>query len=246
MEFKIRSATNLRMPVVTLVVYGILHACLPTSSSRAEDLAGQVRSQFAQHCFDCHGNGSEEGGFNFEKLVSGEYGDFTQSKWEAVWKNVRAQTMPPAEAEAPSQEVRSKWVHWIQSDVFRLDPQRIDPGHSVLRRLNRSEYKETIKQLTDVDYDVREEFPADDTGYGFDTIGEVLTLSPVLLEKYLAAAADIVSKCTPTDGPTPKEQIHWRNQWKLNTADGPEPGSLSFEAKGVLHLRRDIAFAISY
>jgi mono/diheme cytochrome c family protein len=246
MDFQTRSATNRLMPVVTLVVYGILFVCLPTPPSHAEDLSGQVRSQFEQHCFDCHGNGNEEGGFNFEKLVSGEYADFTQSKWEAVWKNVRAQTMPPAEAETPSPEVRSKWIHWIQSDIFRLDPRRIDPGHSVLRRLNRSEYKETIKQLTDVDYDVREEFPADDTGYGFDTIGEVLTLSPVLLEKYLAAAADIVSKCTPMDGPTPQEQVHWRNQWKLNTVDGPEPGSLSFAEKGVLHLRRDIAIANSY
>jgi len=245
------SAANMEYRHQFAIKNTVLMACwlmgviLVDTSSRAEDLvsldsASQARKQFEQHCFDCHGNGSEEGGFNFEKLTSGEYGDFTQSKWEAVWKNVRAQTMPPAEADAPSQAERSEWILWIQKNIFRLDPNNIDPGHSVLRRLNRGEYKETIKQLTDVDYDVREEFPADDTGYGFDTIGEALTLSPVLLEKYLAAAADIVAKCTPIDGPTPQEQVHWRNQWKLNTVDGPEPGSVSFHEKGVYHLQREV------
>ena len=83
--------------------------------------------------------------------------------------------MPPAEAEAPSGEERVAWIHWIQQDVFQLDTKKIDPGHIVLRRLNRSEYRETIKALTDVDFKVNDEFPADDTGYGFDTVGESLT-----------------------------------------------------------------------
>jgi mono/diheme cytochrome c family protein len=206
----------------------------------ASDLSTAVQQKFGKHCFDCHGNGSEEGGFNFETLASGKYGDDTQAKWETVWRNVRAQTMPPAEAESPAPEVRSEWVHWIQKDVFKLDPTQIDPGHVVLRRLNRSEYKESIRELTGVDFDVREEFPADDTGYGFDTIGEALTLSPVLLEKYLAAASDIVAKFTQFEGPTPVERYYWGNQWKMNAFDGPEAKSIGFEESVSFYLTREV------
>jgi hypothetical protein len=210
------------------------------NSTCALDLTNTVEQRFGKHCFDCHGNGSEEGGFNFETLASGKYGDDTQAKWETVWRNVRAQTMPPAEAEPPTPEVRSEWVHWIQKDVFKLDPAQIDPGHVVLRRLNRSEYKESIRELTGVDFDVREEFPADDTGYGFDTIGEALTLSPVLLEKYLAAASDIVAKFTQFEGPTPVERYYWGNQWKMNAFDGPEAKSIGFDESVSFYLTREV------
>jgi mono/diheme cytochrome c family protein len=206
----------------------------------SQSLAEATRNHFGQHCFDCHGNGSEEGGFNFEKLTSGEYGKRSHSKWEAVWKNVRAQTMPPSEAEHPSNEQRLAWIRWIQTDVFRLDPNQIDPGHAVLRRLNRVEYRDTIKQLTDVDYNVDEEFPADDTGYGFDTVGESLTLSPVLLEKYLAAASEIVTKCIPVEGPSSPERVLWRDHWKSDSLEGAESKSLGFNERGSFHLKQEI------
>ena len=182
-------------------VAAIAFIVLVTDCSRciAGEVPKAVSERFERHCFDCHSNGSAEGGFNFGKLASGEYGTDTQSKWETVWKNIRAQTMPPAEAELPSADARKEWIHWIQQEIFRLDPNKIDPGQIVLRRLNRNEYKETIKTLTGVEFQVEEEFPADDTGYGFDTIGESLTLSPVLLEKYLAAASAIVSKFAPLE-----------------------------------------------
>ena len=205
-----------------------------------------VRERFERHCFDCHANGTAEGGFDFEKLASGEYGADTQAKWETVWKNIRAQTMPPAEADPPPTDVRKAWIHWIQQDVFRLDPNKIDPGHIVLRRLNRSEYRDTIKALTDVDFQVQEEFPADDTGYGFDTVGESLTLSPVLLEKYLAAAAEIVSKCVPLEGPTPPEVSYWSDHWRRDAIDGPQAKKVKFDQTVRFHLKKKIEQAGRY
>ena len=123
----------------------ILVLSTATLSCQADDLSNPTRARFEKYCFDCHANGSAEGSFDFEKLSSGEYGADTQAKWETVWKNVRAQTMPPSESEAPTIEDRNDWIHWIQKEVFQLAPNKIDPGHIVLRRLNRSEYKETIK-----------------------------------------------------------------------------------------------------
>src|SRR5205814_7503756 len=80
---------------------------------------------------------------------------------------------------------------------FGLDPAKPDPGRVTVRRLNRVEYRNTVRDLTGVDFDTQKEFPADDTGYGFDNIADVLTISPMLLEKYLDAAQAIVGQFVP-------------------------------------------------
>lgn len=219
---------------------------LPAAELDNVEISKNVKSNFEKHCFDCHSGASEEGGFSFDKLVGGQYEEGTHAKWEAVWRNVRAQTMPPAESEMPSTGERTAWVNWIQKDIFKLDPHKIDPGHTVVRRLNRSEYRETIKTLTGVDFDVKEEFPADDTGYGFDTIGEVLSLSPVLIEKYLAAASQIVGKFAPLDGPQPPEKSYWTNQWKIGAIDGKEAQSVKFDQDVSLYHRHKIDKANRY
>src|SRR5262245_10012849 len=74
-----------------------------------------------------------------------------------------------------------------------------DPGRVTIRRLNRAEYNNTIRDLVGIDFHPADDFPADDSGYGFDNIGDVLSLSPVLLEKYLAAAQRILSKAIVAD-----------------------------------------------
>ena len=87
---------------------------------------------------------------------------------------------------------------WIKRDVFGIDPKNVDPGRVTIRRLNRVEYRNTIRDLTGFDFKAEEEFPPDDTGYGFDTIGDVLSVSPLLLEKYMQAAESIVTAAVPT------------------------------------------------
>ncbi len=146
--------------------------------------------------------------------------------------------MPPSDEYQPDVTLRSAWVEWIQSDVFRLDTTRVDPGKVVLRRLNRAEYGETVKQLTDVDVEVDELFPADDTGYGFDTIGEVLHISPVLLEKYLAAAESIVEDAIPTGGPSWPEQRFYGDHFRMDSVDGPQARGVRFTDDHSFHLEK--------
>ncbi|MDB6129097.1 MAG: hypothetical protein JWM04_204, partial [Verrucomicrobiales bacterium] len=88
---------------------------------------------------------------------------------------------------------------------FNSNPNDPDPGRVTVRRLNRVEYRNTIKDLMGVDYNTDTEFPPDDTGHGFDNIGEVLTISPMLLEKYLSAAKIIVSQTVPNTGKVTQE-----------------------------------------
>src|SRR5262249_31868188 len=78
-----------------------------------------------------------------------------------------------------------------------------DPGGVTIRRLNRVEYNNTIRDLVGIDFNPAEDFPSDDVGHGFDNIGDVLTLSPVLMERYLAAAESIMQRAIASNPPAP-------------------------------------------
>src|SRR6202034_1025726 len=117
--------------------------------------------------------------------------------WHSVLKNLRSGIMPPADKPQPTAEERRLLEEWIKYGALGIDPKDPDPGRVTVRRLNRVEYRNTISDLIGVDYDTTSEFPADDSGHGFDNIGDVLTLSPMLLEKYLNAANAIISKVVP-------------------------------------------------
>lgn len=158
----------------------------------------EARPILEKYCHDCHGAGVEKGGVTLD-----EFDDVMALRdhklWERVLRNVRTKVMPPADEAQPSAEERDTLMRWIKRDGFGLDPARPDPGRVTVRRLNRVEYRNTIRDLTGVDFDTQKEFPADDTGHGFDTIGDVLTISPMLLEKYLDAAQAIVGKFVPLE-----------------------------------------------
>src|SRR5580698_4804928 len=150
-----------------------------------------------EHCYDCHGDGAKKGGVQLDGFASDD--SIRDHKlWLRVMKNVRAGIMPPAsEPRVPSDEEKTLMT-WIKLQAFSLDPAHPDPGRVTLRRLNRVEYRNTVRDLTGIDYDTLKEFPADDTGQGFDNIGDVLTISPMLLERYLDTAQTIIGEAVPT------------------------------------------------
>jgi hypothetical protein len=139
-----------------------------------------------------------KGGVAFDEFKSDDALLAKHDLWQAVLKNTRAGLMPPAKKPQPSPEERQRLEEWIKFDAFGINPRNPDPGRVTARRLNRTEYRNTIRDLMGVDFDAQSEFPADDTGYGFDNIGDVLTVSPILLEKYMDAAKTIVSEAVPT------------------------------------------------
>lgn len=141
-----------------------------------------------RYCFDCHGEGIDKGELDLE-----DYPDiFSMRSDRSTWKRIRAhlnqQLMPPIDEDQPSAKDREKIAAWIDSAVFPVDPEHPDPGRVTLRRLNRNEYQNTLRDLLALPIDVRELLPPDDSGYGFDNIGDVLTLSPAHLERFLEAA----------------------------------------------------------
>ena len=157
-------------------------------------------------CYDCHGDGAKKGGVAFDELIS-DAALLNHELWLKALKNVRAGLMPPEKKPQPSAEQRQQLEKWIKFSALAIDPQNPDPGHVTVRRLNRAEYRNTIRDLMGVDFDTEKEFPQDDSGHGFDNIGDVLTISPMLLEKYLDAAKAIVSKAVPVVSSVPVENV---------------------------------------
>ncbi len=103
--------------------------------------------------------------------------------------------MPPPDSEQFSDEERADVIRWIRDVAMHVDCSGpAFPGSVTVRRLNRTEYGYTIEDLLGVEIDVSEELPTDDVGYGFDHIGDVLSLPPALLDRYLAVADMVVRK----------------------------------------------------
>jgi mono/diheme cytochrome c family protein len=159
----------------------------------------------AQYCVGCHNSELKKGGIVLDAADSSR---LLQDKelWQKALRMVRAGLMPPKGRNRPSSQEVAQLAAWVKHSVFGIDPAHIDPGRVTLRRLNRTEYKNTIRALMGVDFDTDAEFPADDTGYGFDNIGDVLTLSPLLLEKYVDAARSVVTRAVPMEPWAPAEK----------------------------------------
>ncbi len=145
-----------------------------------------------QYCYDCHSDGVRKGKFALDEHdgYAAMLGDL--DFWDHVRQMLVTHVMPPVDEEIPPLSKRDEVVKWIDENVFYFDPKKPDPGHTVLRRLNRTEYDNTVRDLLMVyAFKPSSEFPPDDTGYGFDNIGAVLSISPMLMEKYLRAATRI-------------------------------------------------------
>jgi hypothetical protein len=156
-----------------------------------------IRPILEEYCFDCHADGVNKGKVAFDEFESDADLRSNRDLWLRVLKNLRAGLMPPQNKTQPSLAEKELIAQWIKRVAFDIDPRNPDPGRVTLRRLNRVEYHNTIRDLLGVDFDAVGIFPPDDTGHGFDDIGDVLTLPPMLLEKYIAAANEIISRAMP-------------------------------------------------
>jgi len=188
-----------------------------------------------EYCYDCHGDGMNKGKVAFDEFKSDDELLARRDLWFAVLKNVRAGLMPPEKKPRPSAEQTRALADWIKRDAFGLDPQNPDPGRVTIRRLNRVEYRNTIRDLMGFDFKVQDELPPDDTGYGFDNIGDVLTLSPMLLEKYMRAAETITAEAVPRVTRVVAEQTIPGSAFRKSEGKGSGERLTFYEAAKVGH-----------
>jgi hypothetical protein len=146
------------------------------------------------YCMPCHSMDKAAGGLILEGYTSEVHARKNRKDWQSVQHMLSSGDMPPKKSKnQPTKAEREFVINWIENSLTKVDctgPR--DPGRVTIRRLNRAEYNNTIRDLVGVDFKPADDFPADDVGYGFDNIGDVLAFQPVLLEKYMAAADKVL------------------------------------------------------
>ena len=193
------------------------------AAGSALDFKKDIQPLMKDFCFKCHGGTKKKGDVVLDTFLSAEDAAKDPKVWDAVLDNLRTHTMPPDDEDRqPTLEQREKLMKWVEQSVFAMDPNNPDPGRVTVRRLNRIEYNNTIRDLVGVKFDAGADFPADDSGYGFDNIGDVLSLPPVLFERYLAAAEKVMSAAILNDH-SPRSQTQPINL--LSISGGPDKGN---------------------
>jgi len=157
-----------------------------------------------KHCIACHGPQKKKADLVLHTYKDDQSLLADRKIWNKVLEVLQAGEMPPEGRPRPPLAEVEAFTHTVSAVFAHADRTgKRDPGHVTIRRLNRAEYNNTIRDLVGVDFQPAEDFPSDDVGNGFDNIGAVLSLSPVLLERYLAAAETIMQRSIVTDLPKP-------------------------------------------
>jgi hypothetical protein len=197
------TAISLRPTVLLLAAFGLAGFSRAAGAEMmSSDVAfdKNVKPLLEKYCYECHGNGKHKGDVTLD--TDKTLADIHQNakKWETAMERVHTQEMPPDDADLQPQPAEREVISgWIEKELFHLDPANPDPGRVTIHRLNRTEYNNTIRDLVGVDFKPADDFPADNSGYGFDNISDVLSLPPVLLEKYLNAAHRVLDEAIPTE-----------------------------------------------
>ena len=161
----------------------------PSSSSAAGDQ--DVFAFVKKHCVGCHNAKKTSGDLDLRGLLHREPQTFDTKReaWERVVTKLKTGEMPPPKSPRPSAADIRRVTHWLNAEFARQD-RAIEPqaGRVTARRLNRTEYSHTIRDLLGVEIRPAADFPPDQTAFGFDNNSDALRLSSVLLEKYLNAA----------------------------------------------------------
>ena len=147
---------------------------------------GEASALLEDYCAGCHNPVDLDGGFAVANLNAARVEDHAEV-WESVVRKLRTRTMPPQAAQRrPDAQTYERLATWLEE---RLDATAVaSPGRPALRRLNRAEYANAIRELLGLNVDVADLLPPDDSAYGFDNNADLLVVSPALLERYLSAA----------------------------------------------------------
>lgn len=174
----------------------------------AEDPYTRVVQPFLRgQCGSCHGAKTPAGGFAIGELLRGNAGESLRERerWERIALRIETGEMPPKGMPRPDAAQAKAVTGWIHESYEALDRKTpVDPGRVTARRLNRFEYRNSVRDLLGLEMNAAEELPVDPYGYGFDNIGDVLNVNAALTDQYLKAAERVACAAIPIDGTAPK------------------------------------------
>jgi hypothetical protein len=198
-----------RTTLFSVALLGCLAAIQPVAGALGADLAAsdktfkaEVSPLLAKYCINCHSGAKPKGSLDLNKYSDTASVLKGRKVWERLLDALQNHDMPPEGKPRPTETESLVIVGWLQSQLTSAECTNTnDPGKVTLRRLNRVEYNNTMKDLTAVDIRPADDFPSDDVGYGFDNIGDVLSLPPILFEKYMSAAEKVADMAIVLDEP---------------------------------------------
>ncbi|MFO0939347.1 MAG: DUF1592 domain-containing protein [Pirellulales bacterium] len=195
---------------LTIVVCGL---CISSASiarqaqPEATEMPAAVVTFFKENCLKCHSTKSKESEFKIDRSLQPRFQDpALKARWSEIVDALNSHSMPPETQPQPKAEKVAEVVDWITQQIV-LAEKSLRETSVVMRRLNRIEYRNTIKELTSVDVDISN-FPADPLASGFDNVGAALTFSPMQMELYLETAQRIMQQAI-IEGTQPP-MIRWR------------------------------------
>ena len=158
-----------------------------------------------QYCGRCHNGAAKVAGLSMDALREADLARGVHiGEWEKILRRTSLGEMPPRGLPQPDPAARAAFVAWLRDGRDSYAAAHPDPGRATLRRLNRAEYANAVRDLLALDVDVARELPPENSGYGFDNIADVLSVSPTLMDRYIAVAGKVGRLAT---GLTPRRNF---------------------------------------
>jgi hypothetical protein len=183
-----------------LFVCGYPAAALAQDSS---DVAKVILPFVENHCVKCHGAEKPKAGLSLHTFTDSKAILKERKLWDAALHLIESGGMPPAKHPQPTADEKAAFAKSVRALFAKVDSGKPDPGRVPIRRLNRTEYANTVRELLQLDLAIspESELPTDAITHGFDNIADALTISPVLLDRYLASAEMIAERAIRTELP---------------------------------------------
>jgi mono/diheme cytochrome c family protein len=196
---------SLRWMAIAAVLAVPLLAAKAQTSGSAPQTPAAYSAVITRYCVVCHNEKLKTAGLMLDKMDFAKVSD-SPEVWEKVVRKLRTRGMPPSGMPRPDEAFYDSFAGYLEGELDHAAAANPNPGRVAVHRLNRTEYVNAVRDLLAVDVNGEELLPADDSGYGFDNIGDVLSVSPVLLERYLQAAARVsrIAVGDPTIAPVLK------------------------------------------
>ena len=178
--------------VVAILLAGVgsIHAASQEPGSPTVPTVPQYRALLDRYCVSCHNEKLKTAGLMLDKMDV-ENVPASAEVWEKVIRKLRNGAMPPVGIARPDNAAYDSFATYLETTLDREATAKANPGRPAIHRLNRAEYANAVRDLLAIDIDAASLLPPDDAGYGFDNNGDVLIVSPTLLDRYMSAADKI-------------------------------------------------------
>ena len=191
--------------VIAAAGVAILAPCAVAQTAATLVATPSPQALVAKYCLVCHNQKAKTAGVVLEGVDFSHPGD-NAALLERALRKVRTGEMPPAGMPHPDQATREAFTNWLANALDAAAAAHPNPGRPAIHRLNRAEYSNSIRDLLAVDVHAGQLLPVDDSGYGFDNIADVLSVSPALLERYMSVARMVSRLAVGDPGIKPSEE----------------------------------------